>query len=544
MRAAVAAVRSAPGRAIVSRVMRKQLGIDAVRNLGDEWRGPTPFDVHAVRARRDHWRPSESLGLPTPGAWPRTSATFADAYRAGRATPTEIARRAFSEARRLADRKPAMGPVHMFDEDRAMRAARDASTRWQSGETLGPLDGVPVVVKEESAIRGLPHTLGTRWKPSTPAPDDSAVVARLRAAGAVILGHSPMTEYGMSPLGQNPHRPMPRNPHDVGHLPGGSSSGSAVAVAEGLSPVALGADGGGSIRVPACLCGVFGLKPTFGRVSTWGNNTGPGSSMVHVGPIGASSVDLAFGLGTMGGHDPRDASTLEGPEIDLGDTLNAIGRGVRGLRIGIDDNEWRDARSDVGSVGRAALAALEKEGATLVPVRLSYAPYAAAIGYLTIGLEFFAGSLEVRRAHMHEVVPDVQIMLSLFEGFAADDFLDAQKLRTGLRRELAEVLRTVDVVALPMTKETAPPVTDREATEGFLDPGALDSVSRYVYLGNLAGLPAGTAPIGRDSRGLPFGIQILGDAWDEACVLQVLAHLERIGLAKSERPSVWVDLLS
>jgi aspartyl-tRNA(Asn)/glutamyl-tRNA(Gln) amidotransferase subunit A len=543
MRAAVAAVRSAPARALIAKVLRRDLGIEAARALSDEWRGPLPFDVLPLRARLDHRRSSEGLGLPRGGAWPRTSMSYVEAYREGRATAEDVARRAFAEARRLAAREPGMGAVHAFDEDRAMRAARDADARARRGEELGPLDGVPVVVKEEAAIRGLPHTLGTRWLPSTPAPDDAHAVARLREAGGVVLGHSPMTEYGMSPLGQNPHRAMPRNPHAVGHLPGGSSSGSAVAVATGLAPIALGTDGGGSIRVPACLCGVFGLKPTFGRVSTWGNGTGPGSSVVHVGPLAASATDLAIGIGTMAGRDPRDASTLAGPESDVVDAMNAVGRGVRGLRIGVDEEEWRDARPDIARAGRDALAALEREGASLVPVRLAHARHAAAIGYLTIGLEFFATSMDVRSAHMDEVVPDVALMLALFESFGADDYLDAQRLRAGLRRELAAVLRTVDVLALPMTKETAPKVSDREARDGFIDSGAIDAVSRYVYVGNLSGLPAATAPIGRDAAGLPFGLQIVGDAWDEACVLQVVAHLERVGAARAERPAVSVDLL-
>ncbi|MBI2895893.1 MAG: amidase [Deltaproteobacteria bacterium] len=539
LRTLAASTRAAPVRSLLARVLREQLGINAVRALGDEVRGELPMSVRPIRARRSYDRPSEGLGVPTVGVWPHSSSSYVEAYGSGRVTPRQIAERALAAARDLATRS--VGPVHVYDDSRALEAAAAATGRWKADRALGPLDGVPVVIKEEMAVRGLPTRLGTSFLPEDGAPADGTIVARLRAAGAVILGHSPMTEFGMSPIGVNGHRPMPRNPHDPGRAAGGSSTGSAVAVSTGLVPVALGADGGGSIRTPACLTGVLGLKPTFGLLSRSGG--GLVNTVTHFGPIASTTADMARFLEAVSGEDPADELTSAAPALAPGVLVAALGRGVRGLRIGVADEEWSVAAEPIARAGRAALAALEKEGAVLVPIRMPLARHAAAIGYLTIGLEEFAGLHEVRRSHRDKLGPDLQMTLSGLEAFQPDDYLDGQRLRAGLRREVATVLGDVDVLALPTTGCAAPAITDAEARGGFLDPPVLDALCRFAFLANLTGLPAGTAPVGRDGDGLPVGLQIVADAWDDATVLQVLAHLERMEVARVVRPRVSVDLL-
>jgi aspartyl-tRNA(Asn)/glutamyl-tRNA(Gln) amidotransferase subunit A len=370
-------------------------------------------------------------------------------------------------------------------------------------------------------------------------------VARLRAAGAVVIGQTPMTEFGLSPLGGNSNRHMPRNPHDPGRLPGGSSSGSAVAVASGVTPLSLGCDGGGSIRIPAALCGVFGLKPTYGRVPQTGHGLPGATSVVHLGPIGTSTHDLALFLEHASGVDAGDPASAAAPRAEPGLFTAALRRGVRGLRIGVNEEEWSTLPDDVARPGRAALDALAREGALLVPVKLRLARYSAPIGYLTIGVEAFAAMAEIRAHHMDELGHDMQLFLAGLETFRPDDYVDAQRIRAGVRLELAEALRGVDVLALPATAVGAPPVSDEEARSGFIDPPLLDAMCRFAFLANVTGAPAGVAPVGCDKNGLPVGLQILGDAWDEACVLQVLAHLERIEVARVRRPNgdAGIDLL-
>jgi Asp-tRNA(Asn)/Glu-tRNA(Gln) amidotransferase A subunit family amidase len=544
LRALALAIRRTPAKLGVSALLRRQLGIHRVRSLDDGYRGDVPLDYRPVIARPE--RPARAGELDPPAArdWPRSARALAAAYRAGQVTPEEVTERALSHARALAARRPSRGPLHVYDDERALAAAREAGARIREGRALGPLDGVPIVIKEEVDVAGLPTRLGTGWMPATPAARDAAVVTRLRAAGAVVLGLSPMTEYGMSPLGVNIHRDMPRNAHHAGRLPGGSSSGSAVAVATGVVPVALGADGGGSIRIPAALNGVFGLKPTYGRVPSTGKGLPGGSSVVHIGPLGASAEDLALFLAATAGADPSDPSSAGQPPLDGATLAAALGAGVRGLRIGVDEREWDAAPREVAGPAREALAALERDGAELVPIHLSHAPHAAAIGYLTIGLECLTSLAAVRRERITELGADLQLLLSVLSTFEPDDYLDAQRLRAAMRQDAAAALREVDVIALPTTATAAPPVTDAEAEGGFLDPAALDAVSRYAYLGNLTGLPAGTAPVGLSGDGLPLGLQIIGDAWDEPTVLAVLAHLERAGVATPPRPDTGTDLLA
>jgi aspartyl-tRNA(Asn)/glutamyl-tRNA(Gln) amidotransferase subunit A len=345
-----------------------------------------------------------------------------------------------------------------------------------------------------------------------------------------------MTQFGLSPLGANPHRRMPRNAHDPSRLAGGSSTGSAVAVATGVVPVALGFDGGGSIRIPAAVNGVFGLKPTFGRVPTDGHGLHAGSSVVHAGPIGATPHDLALFLASACGASDGDAASTAQPPLSGATCIAALGRGVRGLRIGVDAAEWAAGDDGVVRPARLALAALEREGAILQPISIPLARHAAAIGYLTIGLEMCTALRDLRLRHMAEMEEYVQLFLMQTSAFSPTDYLDAQRLRSRLREQTAAALREVDVIALPTTNCTPPSVTESETRRSFVDPGALDAISRYSYLGNVTGVPAGTAPVGAAPDGLPVGLQILGDAWDEPAVLQVLAHLQRNGVATPIRP--------
>ena len=515
-----------------------ELAIDSLAKLGESARGSLILDPQPLQARPPRSAGNERRAEPpVPSSWPRTSAGYAERYRAARTTPRAVAESALTEARKLAAaaRAPAGGPMLAFDDVAALRDADASTRRWAAGTPRGPLDGVPLVVKEETAVAGLPVRVGTIVLPDTPAAADATCVARLRAAGAVILGTTPMTELGLSPLGVNPHRRLPRNPHHQGHVAGGSSTGSAVAVATGLCPLAVGADGGGSIRIPSSLCGVFGIKPTFGRVSRagdWYRGT-----MNHLGPIGASVADLAAFLEACDGPDEGDAATRHAPRLE-GSLSNALGRGVAGLTIGVVEALWRDAHPDVAQAGRAALAALERAGAKLRPVAIALAEASAPIGYLTIGLEELADMSEARRTRRSAFGPDVLVSFAALSAFSSTDYLDAQRLRTRLREQVRDAFVTVDLLALPAASIPAPPITDDEATSGILDGKSLHGVCRTMMMCNLTGLPASTSPVGRTRDGLPLGLQLVGDAWDEATVLAAMAELERSGAARVEAPTV------
>lgn len=536
------AVRSAPARALLARAVRAELGIDAARRRGREVRGSVPFTLEPRRARVEHARASAELGVPRHPGWPRTARDLTEAYRRGSSNPEVVVRRSLELSRAVAATHPGVLLDHA--DERAALEAEQSAERWRRGAPLGELDGVPIAVKEEFDVHGFATRLGTSHLPSIPAVRDAAFVARLRAAGAIVIGQTPMTEYGLSPLGVNPHRVMPRNVYDPRRLPGGSSTGSAVAAALGLVPLALGTDGGGSIRVPAAYNGIFGMKPTYGRIPCSGHGAIGGTSVVHFGMVATSSHELAASLELVAGPDGGDRASLAAPPLAPGTALSALGRGVRDLRIGVPEGEWRAAASGVARAGREALRALERDGAVLVSLELPLAAHAAAVGYLTISVEALAALRDVWPRLESALGLDLRLFLASVAAFAPDDYVDAQRLREAIREELAAALRTVDVIALPTTANVAPKVTDAEARSGFIDTEALDAACRFAFLGNLSGLPAATAPVGLGIDGLPTGLQLMGDAWDEACVLQVLAGLERASVAVPHRPPGAVDLLA
>jgi aspartyl-tRNA(Asn)/glutamyl-tRNA(Gln) amidotransferase subunit A len=538
---ALAGVAKTPIRPVLAQLLRRQLGVDALAEVAEDLKGTLPLDAFPLRARAETTRAGDELGPLPGGDWPHSVGDFARAYRDGTFTPEAAVERALGAARRLSTYTPPRGPLLSYDTERAMEAARESAARIARGKGRSELDGVPIAIKEELDVEGLPTRQGSGWRPNTPAAHDAAVVDRLRRAGAIVIGQTPMTEHGLSPFGANPHRSMPRNAHDAQRLAGGSSTGSAVAVACGIVPLAIGADGAGSIRIPAALNGVFGLKPTFGRIPLAGHALRAGTTLTSVGPIGASSRDLAWCLSVASGAQPLDAASLRQPRPDPAEPLAAIGRGVRGLRIGIDEQEWAAAPGMVASVGREALSALERDGAELVSVRIPLAARAPAATYVTLGIEMLTALREAFTLHLRELGSDLQLVLLAIADLGGTEYLEAQRIRAALRLEVAAALGTVDVLALPTTARSAPPVTDHEASRGFADPTALDALCRYSGLANLTGLPAGTAPVGVDEVGLPLGLQIIGDAWDEAGVLAVLAHLERTGLARVRRPVIAID---
>lgn len=523
----------------LQRVLRSDLGVDRLEALPDTLRSDVPLDTRAHPGRAPRAHESENLPWPAPG-WAPTSATLAQAYREGRLSPREVTRKALAEARRLADETPSVGPILDYADETALAEAEASEKRWREGRPHGAFDGVPWAVKEQTAVRGLPRKGGTTFLDPTGQPNDATSVARVRATGAITIGTTPMTEFGMTPNGANAKRSMPRNPHSTDRLAGGSSTGTGVAVATGLVPFALGADGGGSIRIPASINGVFGIKPTWGRVSRSGDISG--GTVAHVGPLACSTVDLAHALELLSGHDPADPQTFAAPHRHAGSFVDALGRGVRGLVIGVPESEWTDASDPVQRAGRAALAALEKEGAKLVPIQIELAKHASAIGVVIIACEARAGLRKDWREHADDMSDDLQVTFAALDAFTAVEYLETCRLRTGLRREMATVFQDVDLVAMPSTVAPAAKVTDTDMRTGFLDTKIIDGLCRFMFLGNLTGLPAASVPVGCDASGLPVGLQLVGDAWDEATVLAAAAHLERIGLAVPRRPRITASI--
>ncbi len=529
--------RTKPGAMLLKQLFLKDLRVHELAALPLELLGDVPLDTRA-RGARPPRRTDGGLPLPNSPPGHPTCESIVARYVSGATTPDAIVKKAYDAIARLESGTPYLGPMCDRTEARALEAATASTLRYRSKKPLGPLDGVPIVIKEEIGVQGVPRRAGSDFESNAPWPEDSTLVARLASAGAIVLGTTVMTEYGMTPLGFNPKRRMPRNPHGYDRLAGGSSTGTAVAVATGLVPMGIGSDGGGSIRIPASLNGVFGIKPTWGRVSRDGDLAG--GSVAHVGPIASNTQGLALALEATAGADERDRQTFGSPDVRVGEFTSACTRSVKGLRIGVDKSLWHGASRDVERACEDALLALEREGAVRVSISTQVAPFAAPIGYLSIGPEALAACRKFFVTAREQFTPDLELSFSVLNELGLNDYMFAARLRDGLRLEMVRLFADIDVLALPATLSTAPKATDAEMAGGLVDSAALDALCKPNFLGNLTGLPALSAPVGLDSDGLPIGLQLIGDAWDEATLLSLSAELERLGVARAPKPKASV----
>jgi aspartyl-tRNA(Asn)/glutamyl-tRNA(Gln) amidotransferase subunit A len=431
--------------------------------------------------------------------------------------------------------------LHLAADD-ARREARAWDERYaRNGAALPPLAGVPVALKDNLCVRGMPTTAGSRilagWRP----PYDATVVTRLREAGAIVIGKTNLDEFAMGSSTENSAYGPTRNPWDRARVPGGSSGGSAAAVAAGLVPLALGSDTGGSIRQPAGFCGVVGLKPTYGRVSRYGL-IAFASSLDQIGPLTRSVADAALLLAVLAGRDPRDATTADTPAADV---ARGLEDGIRGLRIGVPREAFGEGlHPDVRAAVMDAAAALERDGATLVDVGLPSIAYALPTYYLIATSEASANlarydgvqyGLRVASGDLYGMYTETRgrgfgaevkrrIMLgtyALSAGFYEGFFLKAQRVRTLIRRDFEAALSSADVLLMPTS-----PTTAFRLGEKTDDPLQMYLADVYTIPVNLAGLPAVSVPCGM-AAGLPIGLQVIGRAFDEPTVLRVASAYER-----------------
>jgi aspartyl-tRNA(Asn)/glutamyl-tRNA(Gln) amidotransferase subunit A len=427
--------------------------------------------------------------------------------------------------------------------DLALAAADAADARAARGERRGPLDGVPLAVKDIFLTKGVPTTAGSRILEGYRPPYDATVVERLRDAGAVLLGKLNMDEFAMGSSNENSAYGPCRNPWDLSRTPGGSSGGSAAAVAARQCWGALGTDTGGSIREPAAFCGVVGIKPTYGRVSRYGV-IAFASSLDQVGPLARTVPDAAALLQAIAGRDPRDMTSSARPVEDYAAALEA---GARGLRIGVP-REWLDGlEAGVAARVREALATYERLGASLVDVSLPHTKYGIAAYYLiapaeassnlarydgvryglrAAGAKGLRGMYGATRRQGFGPEPKRRIMIgtyALSAGYYDAYYLRAQKVRTLLRRDFDRAFERCDLVAGPVT-----PTVAFRLGEKVDDPLQMYLADVYTVTCNLAALPGLALPCGLHPReGVPVGLQLLGRPFDEATLFRAARALER-----------------
>ncbi len=444
--------------------------------------------------------------------------------------------------------------LHLTPEA-ALAAARAADERRQRGQSLGPLDGIPLAIKDVICTDGVPTTAGSRILAGFRPPYNATVIERLLAGGAVLVGKLNCDEFAMGSSTENSAYQITTNPWDTSRVPGGSSGGSAAAVAAGQVPATLGTDTGGSIRQPAALCGISGLKPTYGRVSRYGL-IAYGSSLDQIGPMAWTVADLAMLMNVIAGHDPRDGTSAPLPPPDY---TTALTGDIRGLRIGIPREYFVEGMEPgVEAATRAAIETLREQGATLVDVSLPHTRYALPTYYIiapaeaSANLARFDGVRYGFRAEAETMWeqfeqtrgqgfgPEVRrrIMLgtyALSAGYYDAYYRRAQQVRTLIKRDFDQVFAQVDLLAAPTSPTVAFPIGQK-----INDPLAMYLSDVCTLPINLAGMPALVVPCGL-SEGLPVGLQLIGRPFDEATLLRVGDAYQRVTDWHTRRPALAIS---
>ncbi|QWB27036.1 MULTISPECIES: amidase [Streptomyces] len=456
-----------------------------------------------------------------------TLGAAADAIRARKLSPVELVD---SVLERVEEVEPRLGAYVTVTAEHARRAAREAERDIAAGRYRGPLHGIPMGLKDLIDAAGLPTSASSRVRADHRAHADSAVAARLSAAGAVLVGktHTHEFAYGLT-------TPQTSNAWDRERVAGGSSGGSAVAVAAGAATFALGTDTGGSIRVPAALNGVVGLKPTYGLVPRHGV-TSLSWSLDHIGPITRTVEDAGLVLDALAGHDPRDPASLATPPEDHRPTG---GTDLGGLRIGVPRSWYFDhVDPEVEAAVRNAIDRLRSLGARLVDVEIPMTRYIQATQWGLMVPEATAYHESTLRT-VHELYQaDVRVLLEAGELMPAGDYLRAQRSRTLMRREWAVMLREVDLIAAPTLPMTAVPAGQETITwpDGTVE-GVSDACVRLSAPANITGVPSLSVPVGHDTEGLPIGMQLLGRPLGERQLLRAGHAYERTRPARELAPA-------
>jgi aspartyl-tRNA(Asn)/glutamyl-tRNA(Gln) amidotransferase subunit A len=438
-------------------------------------------------------------------------------------SPVEVAR---AHLDRIAARDSTLKAFITVCAEGALEAARQAEAEVMAGRLRGPLHGVPLALKDLFNTAGIKTTGGSKILAESVPAADAAVVARLRDAGAVLLGKLNMHEFAYGPEGINAHYGDARNPWDSGQtrIAGGSSSGSGVAVAAGLAPLALGSDTGGSIRIPAALCGITGLKPTYGRASRAG--VLPLSwSMDHVGPMARSAADCALALRPMAGYDPADATTSVLPVPDY---LAALTGDVKGLRVGLLRRFFLEsATPEVRAAVEQAVATLQGLGAVVDDVELPSVGVVAAASFAIVATEALAYHAEWLRSRAGDYQPDVGERLRMGAFVSGLHYVRAQQARALVRDEVDAVLARRDVLLAPTTPLPATVPGEKDAALGDGTSDVRSALIRLTRPFNFSGHPACSLPCGFTASGLPIGLQLVGRPFDEATVLRAADAYQR-----------------
>lgn len=534
-------------------------GIGRIRQLVAELSAhspliPTHFPIHRLSPKEHDYHVGKARDLDPTAllqpisvlGTPRSVAEYHKVYQSGAATPSQVVERLLIGCQELQH----LRIFRSFNATDIRRQAAASTERWKRGEVQSVFDGVPVAFKDMVGMEG--HILCRGSQHCTLAQNDDRLVARFRKGGAILLGTTVMTEGGVTPMGYSLWSDGPFNPYDTDYYSGGSSSGSAVVVASGLAPVAIGFDGGGSIRVPASMSGVVGLATTFGRVpyDLW-----DGNSMVKAGPLAATVHDAALAYVFMSNREEGETDEMFTKLYDGGNRgvppphLDKYASGVSGMRLGVFWDHFVHTDPEVLEHARATVQHLEDAGAAIVNITIPYLRE-MQLAHGSKILAEFAVTWDAK--YFDRVTPlemNTMITLAMGKVVSGNELLASDKLRTWAIQYFQEVIfgaspgMNVDAVLSPTLGTKVPKPKPGYRQTGESNTPLVYQVMRFVTLANFMGLPAISVPVGYEkATGLPVGFQVMGDAWSEHSLLRVTSVIETISW-KRKLPSNYFDPL-
>ncbi|KAI8349537.1 amidase signature domain-containing protein [Mortierella sp. GBAus27b] len=498
-----------------------------------------------------------------------TCRDFYIAYKSGRKTPVEVAEQLFELIQASEEVNPSLGAIWNWNKEGVLKQAKESAARYSEGKPLSIVDGVPIVIKDEVDVKGFETGVGTNFiNKGNPAAEDAHLVALLRAHGAIIVGKSTMHEIGLGVTNFNPSTRTPRNPYQPMHSTGGSSGGSGAAVGSGLCPIAIGCDGGGSVRIPASYCGIYGLKPTQGRVSARGEYP-LAQTVATSGPMCATMEDLAIVYAIIAGQDEKDSYSSFQPPVALPAPIQLKGGQLQGLRIGIYRRWFEDvSHPEISKVCYNMLERLCKDhGAVLVDIEIPGLFESAKAHNITIVGEMLSKVNNDRKKFNYQTRMELALLASL----RMQDFMRAQQQKTRSIRYLETLFGLketdqqhqalyprlggqegpIDVIVTPTVANLPPKVNAGAESHG--ESNYLNNVKtmQYMMMANFTGIPAITAIAGYSKQqyvhrnsdeyptGFPIGIHFMAQWWDEKRLIHIANVCEQV-LETRLKPKVWV----
>ncbi|KAI8554705.1 hypothetical protein RHMOL_Rhmol05G0119000 [Rhododendron molle] len=487
---------------------------------------------------------------------------YAYAYRSKLATPSMVAERFISAMEEFSSKKPPAPLLISFDAEEVRKQAAASTQRFEEGNPLSILDGIFVAIKDDIDCYPHPSKGATTWYHEVrPVKKDAVSVSRLRGCGVIFVGKANMHELGLGTTGNNSNYGTTRNPHSPDRYTGGSSSGPAAIVASGLCSAALGTDGGGSVRIPSSLCGVVGLKTTYGRTDMKGSLCDAGTVEI-IGPIASNVEDVMLVYAAILGSSPCDRISLKPappclPNLSSHESSNALGL----LRLGKYTEWFNDVFStDISETcGKILNMLVEKHGCETIEIVIPELPEMRVAHIISIGSESLCSlTPHCEDGNDVKLTYDTRTNLALFRSFTASDYVAAQRLRRRIMYHHMEIFKKVDVIVTPTTGMTAPiiPLSALKSGETNMQVSALFSwkylcasglvsgnLMRFIIAANLLGLPAISVPVGYDKQGLPIGLQLIGPPWGEASILRLAAAVEELCADSKKKPLQFYDIL-